>query len=207
MSQMKIVIGVAVVYGVALLVAAVWSWHFAGSPDDFSKLLAAWIAAATSGLGAVVSLIVLFSQQRASADLERFKGEISKSVKAVEFGMGQAAKASEAVSTAMSSYYYALATLEYATYEDGDIKAAELLMRQARARLLDLLPQAQHAFDDFWQVGANIEGELRKIGDQSSKQEAMKKVWRDYVQDFGGKLKTAEAALIESQRKAREGAS
>lgn len=205
MNQKKLVIGAAVAYLLLLLVAAIWSWDFTASRDEFVKLLAAWIAALTSALGAAVSLIVLHSQQKASIELEQLKGDISKSVKAVEFGMGQTAKATEAVSAAMSSYYYALATLEYGMYEDGDAKAADLLMRQARARLLDLLPDAQRAFDGFWQVGANIQGELRKMAPLAGKQEAMKKVWRDYVQDFGDKMKAAELALVESQRKSREG--
>src|SRR5262252_8650012 len=125
MSHKKVAIAVVAVYVVLLLVVAVWSWNFAATRDEFAKLLAAWIAALTSALGAAVSIIVLLSQQKASSELEQLKGEITKSVKAVEFGMGQTAKASEAVSTALSSYYYALATLEYGEYQDGDGKAAE----------------------------------------------------------------------------------
>ena len=221
MNAKKAAVAVAAVYAVLLLLAAVLSWQFIATRDEFVKLLAAWFAALTAALGAAVSIIVLLSQQKASADLERLKGEITgkvnsdlerlkgditKSVKAVEFGMGQTAKASEAVSTALSSYYYALATLELGTYEDGDAKAAELSMRQARARLIDLLPDARAAFDAFYQVGANIQGELRKIGSLTGREDAMRRVWHDYVGDFGDKHKAAEAALVASQRKAREGA-
>jgi hypothetical protein len=205
MNVRKTALAVAAVYGVLLLVAAVCSWQFSNTRDEFVKLLAAWFAALSSALGAAMSIVVLLSQQKASADLERLKGEITKSVKAVEFGMGQTAKASEAVSTALSNYYYALSTLELGTYEDGDAKVAEMSMRQARARLIDLLPDARAAFDAFYQVGANIQGELRKIGVLTGRQDAMKKVWRDYVADFGDKHKAAEAALVDSQRKAREG--
>jgi hypothetical protein len=220
MKVSRTAFAVAGVYGVLLAAAAVGSWRFSSSPDEFVKLLAAWFSALTAALGAAVSLIVLLSQQKASAelerlkgeitskvnsDLERLKGDITKSVKAVEFGMGQTARASETVSTALSSYYYALATLELGTYEDGDAKAAEMLMRQARARLIDLLPDARAAFDAFYQVGANIQGELRRLGVLTGQQDAMKKVWRDYVADFGGKLGAAEAALKASQDKAREG--
>lgn len=196
-------IGAAVVYAVLLAGAAVWSWNFATNGEEFVKLLAVWIAALTSALGATISVTVMLRQQEANTKLEHLKGEVNKSVKAVEFGMGQTAKATEAVSTAISNYYYALATLELGTYEEGDLKVADRSMRQARARLIDLLPDAQLAFDSFWQVGTNIEGELRRLASLAGKQEPMKKVWRDYAEEFGRKLKETESVLKECQLKAR----
>lgn len=203
MNLKRTLFAVTFIYVVLLAGAAVWSWNFASNGEEFVKLFAAWIAALTSALGAAVSVTVMFSQQKANTQLEQLKGEISKSVKAVEFGMGQTAKAVEAVSTATSNYYYSLATLEHGSFEEGDVKAADRSMRQARARLIDLLPTAQLAFDAFWQVGSNVEGELRKLAPLTGKQEAMKKVWRDYVEEFGGRLQEAENALRESQRTAR----
>jgi len=228
-------LGLFAVYGVLLLVAAVWSWKFTAPDKGFAELFAVWVAALTSGLGAAVSFIVLSSQKDANRELEELKGDINKSVnrelevlrgeisksvngelellkgeiskglKLVDFSMGQVAKASEVVSAAMSNYYYAFATLEYGAYDERDAQAAEMSMRQAHSRLLDLLPDARDTFEDFWQVGANIQGELRKMADGNDRQAEMMHIWRNYVRDFGGKIKAAEAALMASREKARDG--
>ncbi|MEN5167151.1 hypothetical protein [Achromobacter kerstersii] len=229
------ILGLIVAYGLLLLVAAVWSWKFTAPEKGFAELFAVWVAALTSGLGAAVSFIVLSSQRNANSELEKLKGNISKSVnselellkgeinksvnselellkgeigrglKLVDFSMGQVARASEVVSAAMSNYYYAFATLEYGAYDERDAQAAEMSMRQAHSRLLDLLPDARDTFEDFWQVGANIQGELRKMRDGNDRLVEMKQIWRNYVRDFGGKIKAAEAALMTSREKAREG--
>src|SRR5947209_2631895 len=80
MNAKKAAVAVAAVYAVLLLLAAVLSWQFIATRDEFVKLLAAWFAALTAALGAAVSIIVLLSQQKASADLERLKGEITGKV-------------------------------------------------------------------------------------------------------------------------------
>jgi DNA-binding transcriptional ArsR family regulator len=219
-KKSNVIFRLVVAYAVLLLVAAVWSWKFVNTGDEFVKLIAAWIAALTAALGAAVSLIVLSSQQEANSELEalkgditrnvngdlaRLKGEIDRGMQLVGFAMGQVAIASVKVGSAISSYYYALAALEYGGYVDADAEAAEKLMREARPHLLDLVPEARPAFESFWQVGANIQGELHKMGDRNDKPEAMKQVWRDYARDFGDKMKAAEAALMTSREKAREG--
>lgn len=214
-----------VVYATLLLLAALLCWRFAdGVQDSFVKLLAAWFTVLTSALAAAVSLFVFLGQQDAAkeleavrikasaeleslrqagaASLEALKKDFAKELKVVEFSMGQAGRASEAVSMAMTDFYYALAATENNSFRLDDLEAAESSMRKARARLLDLLPEATQAFDAFWQTGANIRGELRKAG--ATPQPAQyAEIWRRYVKTFGEQLKAAEVALVQSQKTVR----
>jgi hypothetical protein len=51
MKHKNVAIAVSGVYLVLLAVAAVWSWNFTATRDEFVKLLAAWIAAPDLGVG------------------------------------------------------------------------------------------------------------------------------------------------------------
>lgn len=207
MSQRRTLAVIVVAYLLSLTVAVVWSFNWNGTQggkvDDFIKLAGTWFTALTTALGAAVTLIVMFAQRDATAKLEQLKGEVAKGVKFAEYRLSRAGQAADAISNAMSTFYYQYAGLENDTFIATDALKADREMGSVSARLTLFSGTLSTAFTTFFQEGRNLHDELRNLGEAADATKR-KALWTRYARSFGDKLANAQDELRKALKHAFE---
>jgi hypothetical protein len=193
---------------VFVTVIALLSDRATSTYDSFSKVAGVWTPAVSSLIAAGASLWVFYNQQKANAELEVLKADLTRKLdehrntlaQGLEFIKGKLAaerKAYDDLHAAAILYYYTLARLEVGKLTPEDVAKADDSMLAASRHLAFIARSDRDLWMRLWQAARAVGERAVNVVD-SQKQAAL---WKASIKDVAGPMTAFADAVTEAHRK------